>query len=238
MANSRLYHFWGDLTEGLRTGRPQNETKNTGTWMFEELYRDPVRLEEFLSFIAGASMASVAALAEKVDFSRYRTLCDVRGANGQLSLVVARRHPHLRCTSFDLPPVQPVAQRAIAVAGMSDRVTTAVGNYLTDPLPTADVVTMNYLLHEQNLESKQRLLRAGYDALPEGGALIVIDNLIDDARRENAFALLMSLNMLLEFGDAFDYTGADLISWCAGTGFRDVEIVSLAGPASAAVARK
>ena len=51
------------------------------------------------------------------------------------------------------------------------------------------------------------LIRAAYDALPPGGAFVVVENLIDDARRENAFGLMMSLNMLIEFGDAFDFTG-------------------------------
>ena len=74
-----------------------------------------------------------------------------------------------------------------------------------------------------------------YDALPEGGAYIVIENIIDDARRENAFGLLMSLNMLIEFGDAFDFTGADFAAWCDEAGFREVGVVPLAGPASGTI---
>ena len=64
----------------------------------------------------------------------------------------------------------------------------------------------------------------------------MVENLIDDARRENAFGLLMSLNMLIEFGDAFDYTGADFRRWCREAGFQRFEIIPLTGPASAAVA--
>ena len=77
---------------------------------------------------------------------------------------------------------------------------------------------------------------AAYEALPDGGALIAIENIIDDARRENAFGLLMSLNMLIEFGAAFDFTGADYSGWCKEAGFKKIEIVPLAGPASAGVA--
>jgi hypothetical protein len=57
-------------------------------------------------------------------------------------------------------------------------------------------------------------------------------------RRDNAFGLLMSLNMLIEFGDAFDYSGSDFASWCREAGFRHFEIISLTGPSSAAVAYK
>ena len=238
MCNARLYGFWGDLTEGLRTGKPQNEVKHTGHAMFEELYSDPARLEQFMNAMAGISMGPFLALAEIFDFSKYETLCDLGGATGQLSIVVARRHPHMRCTSFDLPVVEPIAQRTIEAAGLSDRVTTAAGDFFADPLPQADVITMGLVLHDWNLERKMHLIQAAYDALPEGGAFIAIENIIDDARRENAFGLLMSLNMLIEFGDAFDFTGADFSGWCKEVGFTDTQIVHLAGPASAAIAFK
>ena len=238
MSNARLYPFWGDLTEALQTGRPQNEIKHTGTAMFEELYSDSDRLEQFMNAMSGISMGPFHALAEKFDFSKYETLCDVGGATGQLSIAVAGRHPHMRCTSFDLPVVEPIAKRTIEAAGLSDRVTTAGGDFFSDPLPKADVVTMGLILHDWNLERKMQLIQAAYDALPEGGAYIVIESLIDDARRENAFGLLMSLNMLIEFGDAFDYTGADFAGWCGEVGFRDTEVLPLAGPTSAGIAYK
>ena len=97
---------------------------------------------------------------------------------------------------------------------------------------------MGMILHDWNLERKKQLIKAAYDALPEGGAFIVIENIIDDARRENAFGLLMSLNMLIEFGDAFDYTGADFAGWCKEAGFREVDVLPLAGPTSAGIAYK
>jgi O-methyltransferase domain/Dimerisation domain len=238
MANARLYRFWGDLTEALRTGRPQNEIKHSGKPMFEELYADPDRLEQFMRAMQGVSRGNFHALAEKFDFSRYETVCDVGGATGELCVALARQHPYLRCTSFDLPVVAPIAEGAIAGAGLSDRVQVASGDFLADPLPRADVITMGLILHDWNLERKLQLIRAAYDALPEGGAFIVIENLIDDARRVNAFGLMMSLNMLIEFGDAFDYTGAEFAGWCRDTGFRDVEIMPLTGPASAGIAYK
>ncbi|MBA2349540.1 MAG: methyltransferase [Solirubrobacterales bacterium] len=238
MANARLYPFWGDLTEALRTGKPQNEVKHTGTAMFEELYSDPARLEQFMGAMAGISAGNFHALAETFDFSSYETVCDVGGATGQLSMILAGRHPHLRCTSYDLPAVAPIAEKAIAAAGLADRVSVASGDFFADPLPQADVITMGMILHDWNLERKLQLIRAAYDALPDGGAFIVVETLIDDARRENVFGLMMSLNMLIEFGDAFDYTGADFAGWCTEVGFRKVEILPLTGPASAGIAIK
>jgi len=238
MLNSRLFGYWNDLGSALKTGKPQNELKHSQRPMFETLYSDPARLEQFMSAMRGISAPNFQALADKFDFSKYRTLCDVGGATGLLSTLVAKRHPHLQCTSFDLPEVEPIAKRWIAKDAMSDRVTTVAGNFLKDALPSSDVITMGMILHDWNLEDKKHLVRLAYAALPRGGALIAVENLIDDERRTNAFGLMMSLNMLIEFGDAFDFTGAEFWSWCREAGFSRYEQVHLAGPCSAAVAYK
>jgi precorrin-6B methylase 2 len=238
MANARLYRFWADLTEGLRTGMPQNETKHSGEPMFTKLYADPARLEQFLNAMSGISAGKSKAFARQFDFSKFNTLCDVGGAAGQLSCVVAAANPHMRCISFDLPKVLPIATRKIQQEGLTDRVTAVGGDFFADPLPKADVITMGGILHDWNLEKKKTLIRKAYDALPAGGAFVVIEALIDDARRENAFGLMMSLNMLIEFRDAFDYSGSDFAGWCREVGFRDFKIIPLADPWSAAVACK
>jgi hypothetical protein len=238
MLNARLFKFWHDLPEALRTGKPQNEVKHSGKQMFEELYSDPARLEQFMGAMTGLSRMNFELFAERFDFGPFKTMCDVGGATGLLSMEVARRHPHLHCTSFDLPVVEPIARKHIAAAGLSDRVATAGGDFFKDPLPKADLITMGMILHDWNLDRKRQLIRAAYDALPPGGAFVVIEALIDDARRDNAFGLLMSLNMLIEFGDAFDYSAADFRAWCGEAGFKRFAVLPLAGPSSAAIAYK
>jgi hypothetical protein len=238
MFNSRLFGFWNNLGEALRTGQPQNEVKLTGQPMFAELYADEARLGEFLRAMTGLQAGNFSLLAEKFDFSRYRSVTDAGGALALLSRLVAARHPHLRFQTFDLPPVRVHAQKAIDTAGLGDRIEVVSGDFFVDPLPKADVVTMGNVLHDWNREQKLRLIRKAYDALPDDGAFIAIENVIDDARRENVFGLLMSLNMLIEFGDACDYTGADFRAWCGEAGFKRFDFIPLAGPSSAAVAYK
>jgi hypothetical protein len=188
--------------------------------------------------MTGLSRINFEAFADKFDFSKFHTLCDVGGATGLLSMEVAKKHSHLQCISFDLPAVEPIAKKHIATAGLDRRVTTASGDFFQDPLPKADVITMGMILHDWNLEKKMHLIRSAYDALPAGGALVAIEALIDDARRENVQGLLMSLNMLIEFGDAFDYSGADFCKWCGEVGFKRFEVMHLSGASSAAVAYK
>jgi predicted O-methyltransferase YrrM len=238
MANDRLWSIWADLTEGLRSGLPQNEIKHTGRPVFEALYADRAGLEQFMRAMAGISMGPCRALAQSFDFGRYRTLVDAGGATGLLSICVAQQHPHILATTVDLPLVEPIAKQTVATAGLADRIQTASVDFFREPLPKADVVVMGHILHDWDLPQKLQLIRAAYDALPEGGAFIAIDNIIDDARRENTFGLLMSLNMLMETSGGFDYTGADFARWCREAGFDKIEVLPLTGPTSAAIAYK
>jgi hypothetical protein len=238
MANARLYRFWADLTPALKTGQPQNEIKSTGKSMFESLYADPARLEQFMDAMSGISMGNFIAFSEKFDFSGYSTLADIGGATGQLSSIVAARHPHMHCRTCDLAVVQPIAERRVREQSLHGRVTAETIDFFADEFPPSDIITMGMILHDWNLADKKMLIAKAYRALPAGGALVAIENIIDDERRQNVFGLMMSLNMLIEFGEAFDFTGAQFTEWCKEAGFSRCEIIPLAGPASAAVAYK
>jgi hypothetical protein len=238
MLNARLFAFWNDLGEALKTGQPQNELKHIGKPVFEEVYADQAKLGQFLDAMTGLQAANFQQLADKFDFNRYKSVSDIGGALALLSRIVAGKHVHLTLNSFDLPPVSPHAQQRIDDAGLTDRIKVVTGDFFVDELPKADVITMGNILHDWNLEKKKILIKKAYDALPEGGAFIAVENLIDDARRENLFGLLMSLNMLIEFGDAFDYTMENFMEWCGEAGFRGFEVIPLAGPTSAAIAYK
>jgi precorrin-6B methylase 2 len=238
MANARLYGFWGSLTEALRTGEPQNEAKGGGEDMFATLYADPERLKGFLAAMTGVSVGAAMAIAQKFPWDRHQTFCDIGCAQGAVPVHVALAHPHLTGTGFDLAPVQPVFEEFVANFGLQDRVRFASGDFFTDPLPSADVLVMGHILHDWGSEDKLMLLRAAHEALPDGGALIVYDAIIDDNRRENVFGLLMSLNMLIETKEGFDYTGADCREWMAEAGFRKSYVEPLVGPDSMVVGLK
>jgi SAM-dependent methyltransferase len=231
MANARLYGFWGSLTEALRTGDPQNEAKRNEDF-FGALYADPQRLRGFLQAMSGISAGSAMAIAEAFPWQDVTTVADVGCAQGMVPVTLARRHPHLKATGFDLAPVRPVFEDFVARQGLSDRVRFQAGNFFDDPMPDAEVIVMGHILHDWDLAQKRLLVRSAYEALPRGGALIVYDAMIDDDRRENAMGLLMSLNMLIETPGGYDYTGRECIGWLEEAGFRDIRQQHLVGPES------
>jgi O-methyltransferase domain/Dimerisation domain len=237
MANARLYPFWGSLTEALRTGRPQNEAKR-GENFFTALYADPGRLKSFLGAMTGISLSAAMAMANKFPWDRYQTFVDVGTAQGGLPIQVAQTHDHLSGGGFDLPPVGPIFEEYVDSHGLGDRLCFYPGDFFEDPLPKADVLVMGRILHDLNLESKKILVGKAHEAVPEGGALIVYDAIIDDDRSGNAFGLLMSLNMLIETPGGFDYTGADCSSWMRDVGFRETYVEHLVGPDSMVIGIK
>lgn len=238
MANERLYPFWGSLTEALQTGLPQNEMKTGGAGLFESVYGDPARLRLFLGAMTGLSMGASKAIAEKFPWADYKTVVDVGGAQGGLLVQLCLAHPHLRGANFDLPVVGPIFEEYVAANGLSDRLAFSPGSFFDDPLPSAGVITMGHILHDWDLEQKRMLLGKAFSALPAGGALIVFEALIDDERRQNAFGLLMSLNMLVETPGGFDYTGKDCGQWMHDAGFTSVSVTHLVGPDSMVVGIK
>lgn len=238
MSSARLYGFWGSLTEALRTGLPQNEIKAGVPGLFEGVYADPDRLENFLAGMTGLQLGAFTALGHALDLRGYETFCDIGGADGGLAAIVAAANPHLTGVVVDLPPVVPVAAANLARHGVADRVSAVVGDFFADNFPPADVYFLGNILHDWDEARKQTLLDKAYAGLAPGGMLVAIENVIDDARRTNTFGLLMSLNMLIELPGGFDYTGAQFDTWARKAGFARTEIRHLAGPTSAAIAYK
>ena len=238
MANNRLYPFWNFLEDGLKTGNPQNEIRTGKQTLFEQIYSDKDKTREFVNAMGGIQTGNFITFATKFDFSGYHSLCDIGGAGGQLSAHVASLNPHMKCTSFDLPAVSPIALENLSKMGLADKVNVKTGDFFTDEFPKADVITMGNILHDWGTAEKKLLISKAYDALPEGGALVVIENIIDNERRENAFGLLMSLNMLIETTEGYDYTLADFDKWVKEAGFSETSVMPLTGPTSAAIAVK
>ena len=231
MANARLYRFWGSLTEALRTGQPQNEVREGGD-LFGALYADPERLRQFLSAMSGISAGPGRAIAAGFPWSDYRSFADIGTAQGALPVAIAQAHPHLHGVGFDLEPVRPIFEEYVSGQGMSERLRFVAGDFFRDPLPHADVLIMGHILHDWDLAQKRELIARAYEAIPPGGALIVYESLIDDDRRQNAFGLLMSLNMLIETPGGFDFTGAQGSAWMREAGFRATRVEPIGGPDS------
>src|SRR5262249_12319818 len=160
------YGYWGSLTEGLRTGLPQNETKGGGNNIFEVIYSDPAKLAQFARAMSAGSTATAQAIASKFPWQNYRSVIDIGCAEGAVPVQLAQTHEHLTGGGFDLPELAPIFDSCVAGVGLGQRLRFTPGDFFTDPLPSADVLVMGHILHDWDLDKKRLLLRKAYDALP------------------------------------------------------------------------
>lgn len=237
MANARLYPFWGSLTDALRTGEAQNEVKSGGDF-FAELYADPERLAGFLHAMSALSTGAAIAISQKFAFDSHTSVLDLGCAEGGVLAHILAGHEHLSGIGFDLPAAGGAFERHLRERDLHERASFVGGDFFTDEIPQADVIVLGHILHDWDLAQRKDLLARVFDALPEGGAVIVFDAIIDDDRRENAFGLLMSLNMLIETPGGSDYTGSECREWMREAGFTNAYVEHLAGPDSMVVAFK
>jgi O-methyltransferase domain len=143
MRNARLFGFWNHLTEALRTGQPQNESKNDASASpFTTLYADPARLRGFLAAMSGISYGANLAIARQVPWTKYQTYADLGTAQGDLAVQIALANPHLRGIGLDLPEVGPVFEEYAEANGVSDRLRFQPGDFFREALPAVDVLTM------------------------------------------------------------------------------------------------
>ncbi|HEX3356502.1 MAG TPA: methyltransferase [Tepidisphaeraceae bacterium] len=237
MSSQRLWQPWSKLTEGLRTGRPQNGMDGDPNH-FDHIYSDPKMVRLFAEAMTGISTGTAKIIAQKFPFAKYKTFCDIGCAQGALPVQVALAHPHLTGIGSDLEVIRPVFNEYIASFNLQSRLRFEPCDLFKDNILSAEVYILGHMLHGWGLEDKLKILKRVHQALPQGGALIVFDAMIDDDRRKNAFGLMMSLNMLLETPLGFDYTVADGQSWLRDTGFKEVIPTHLGGPDSMIVGIK
>jgi hypothetical protein len=234
--NERMYQSWNGLTAALKTGKPQNGLANSD--YFPALYANQAALNAFVRGMTGGSLLAARAIAAKFPWRDYAAVIDVGTAEGCLPVEIARVHDHIRGGGFDLPQVRPHFEDYVQKHGLGERLSFYPGDFLSAPLPNADVLVMGRVLHNWDLATKKVLLTRAYEALPGGGALIVYERLIDDDRSVNSAGLLASLHMLIMTAGGFDFTAADCIGWMREAGFERARVEPLALGLSMIVATK
>jgi hypothetical protein len=183
MAKARLYRFWGNLTEVLRTGLPRNEVRDGSSSPFETLYTDRSgALEDFSGRDDWNQPGRKYRDSESTALEEIPTFADVGTAQGDLAVQIAPRNPHLTGIGSDLRQVGPVFQEYVNENGLADRPQFQAGDFFNQSLPKVDLILMGHILHDWGLKTKKMLIRRAYDALPTGGILAIYDSLMHDDR--------------------------------------------------------
>jgi hypothetical protein len=169
------------------------------------------------------SLVPAIGAARNYDFSRIRRVLDVGGGSGCFMIAMAQANPHLRCTILELPAMCEVAQIYIEAAGVADRVDTAAADMFRQSWPTGyDAIFFSNIWHDWNFATCAWLAKRAFDALSDGGRIMLHEILLDDDGAGPTTAAGFSVLMLLAT-QGQQFTFAELKSILESTGFTGIE---------------
>jgi SAM-dependent methyltransferase len=206
-----LWHSWSGLTDAVREGKPALRSAINE--------RGDAWLKPFIAAMHYRAAQQAPVVAALLGLDAVSRALDVGGGSGAFAMALATLRPGLAAVVFDLPNVLPLTREYIAEAGLTSRVTTAVGDYLVDPLPRGfDLVFLSAVVHSNSAPQNAALLKSCAAALNPGGRVAVVDWVMDDDRIAPAAGAFFALNMLVatEGGDTF--TEGEIRGWMSGAG--------------------
>jgi len=214
--NGDLYRQWGKLAEVLRTGTPAVPQQ-------QQLGLDPAMTRRFVYGMESKARAFVPAVAPMIRLDTDRTLLDVGSGPGTLTRTLLEMHPDLHATLLDLPDVLAVARDICTHSPASNRLSFHSANYRSDPLPKPfDAIVYAGALHQETLETAQRLAGRFYESLAPGGRVFVVDLMLDDDRTSPTFSALFQITMMLMRPAARVFSRAEITGVLAKAGFTSI----------------
>jgi acetylserotonin N-methyltransferase len=233
-----LYRMWEHLDDAVREGSHRwRQTFDFDGPIFSHFFRTDESMRTFMRGMHGFGLLSSPAVAAAFDLSGFHRIVDLGGGTGHLVIAACERYPQLRGAIFDLPRVVELAREPVGESSAKDRIELLPGDFFTDALPAADLYTVCRILHDWNEEKIETLLRKIHTALPEGGALMVAERLLDDDKTGPSNAAMQSLNMLI-CTEGRERNFAEYESLLRRAGFAKVEARRTGKPVDAVMAWK
>ena len=220
---------WGALEHVVRTATPAFEAAH-GESFFSYLRTHPEVGDAFDGTMTRLSQGVIEEAIAHYDFAGASRVLDVGGGRGHFVRAVLNAHPWLDGAVFDVPEVAEVTARELRRTGFDDRCV-AIGGSFFEALPAGyDLHVLKWILHDWNDDSCRTLLEACRAALPAGGRLLVIEQLLPESipsvgRLHPAVA--MDLTMLVNFADARERRLDEYEELLASGGFAIGEVLPL-----------
>jgi hypothetical protein len=160
------------------------------------------------------------ALLDAYDFSRFGTVVDVGGGNGTLIASILHAHPGVRGVVFDQQHVIAGAEAVLRDAGVGDRARAEAGDFFASVPEGADAYVLKMIVHDWEDGDVVAILGSVRRAIPEHGALLVIERELGPPNAELG-PKLGDLNMLVmpggrertveEYGALYAASGFELV---------------------------
>ena len=163
-------------------------------------------------------------LAERFDFSGIRTVVDVGGGSGGISISLTEKAPGLKATVVELPSVAPITKHFVKEAGAEGRVAVAVGNAVDGPIPgTYGAAIVSNLIQVLSPDDARKVLKNVAAALAPAGRLFVRGRVIDDSRLSPKESVAFNLVFINVYDHGQAYTESEYRAWMSEAGFLNIE---------------
>ena len=197
-SDEALYGMWGHLDDAVREGTHRwKQSFGLEGPIFSAFFRSEEAMRDFLMGMHGFGMLTSPRVVGAFDLSRFRRLVDLGGATGHLAIAACERYAELRAVVFDLPRTTALAQEQVAKSAAHQRIEVVAGDFFEDELPEADLYYVGRILHDWTEAKIERLLGRVFARLPEGGALLIGEKLLEEDGVGPLAASMQSLNMLI-----------------------------------------
>ena len=211
--------------------------KNLGLEVFKgnekTLYERLAHVEEknqiFQDAMHQISVHANADLVQHVDFSNIGYLVDVGGGDGTNLMQIADSFPHIRGAVFDLSSVCPITEKNLKDKGYSNRIEAISGDCFQDAFPEgADCFLFSHFMTIWSEEKDRTLFQKAYDALDDGGKVMIFNQMQDNDRQGPLFASIGSPYFLtIATGEGMLYTWQEYEDWMKDAGFQDIQSYEL-----------
>jgi hypothetical protein len=198
MGNAEVWRSWGEILHSIRTGRPAFDHV-FGMPVFDYYTRNPEAAAVGAAGLSSRSAVENEAVAGAHDFSTSEVVTDVGGGEGSLLRTVLRAHPSVRGRLVDLPHVVEFARKAAAGSAEADRLEFAPGDFFAGVPGGSSVILLKKVVHDWDDERSVVILRNCRAALPEGGHLLLVENVVPPGN-EPAFGKWLDLLMMVYAG--------------------------------------
>ncbi len=233
-----LSPLWANLEDAIREGSHRwEQTFGAKGPIFDHFFQSEEAKRDFLMGMNGFGLLSSPLVIEAFNLDKFRRLVDLGGATGHLPIEACRHYPGLRAAVFDLPAVIEVTREYVQRAALVDRIDLIAGDFFKDPLPAADLFSLGRILHDWSEEKIRDLLKKIYDRLPRGGALLLVERLLNEDKTGPVGALTQSLSMLV-CTEGKERTLAEYAELLREAGFSDVQGRTTGAPLDAVLAIK
>jgi acetylserotonin O-methyltransferase len=233
-----LYRMWEHLDGAVREGTHRwRQTFGFEGPLFSHFFRTEEAMRTFMRGMHGFGLLSSPQVVEAFDLSGFRRMVDLGGGTGHLVIAACERYPDLRGAVFDLARLMPIAREEVGLSPAKPRIELLEGDFFANDLPVADLYAVCRVLHDWSEEKIAVLLRKVYAALPAGGALLVVERLLDDDKTGPVHAAMQSLNMLV-CTEGRERNFAEYEKLLRQAGFRKVEARRTGRPVDAVMGWK